>query len=1158
MLKKFLSKKLFLAVIFITVTLSTPQPVQAGLWSWISSWLSSDKNQEPIFPISNASKASAHNQPATSYSSHSSWFSWFTSGSWNPFSWFFVSKKDDHAQTNAQESFNVNDGLEPKGHKTPLPKIEAQSMRQDTHNQEEKSANKRELFQELLKVSKDITSATNKFISNVGQEYQKHLQQNPEKKEASSDTSIIPSPKDFQPQLENIENDAQAQVGNQHHSLQQIPKETTVIQPTSHALVPLVNALRSTPQQQISLELPRTSTTLAARLTHQGILIQTIREDETIESLILINENLSRNLNIFWQNVLKPEEQKSLQEIISGNHQAKSVYQSLLAPEFTKITSHNKMILSKTPEQLQSNSLMYPDIEQEDESGDSFIQISKNEQAELAVQNHETYVFNTQRLTEHCINFAEKNGLNSTEYINFAKQQVSKGGLYASYVLQGHIDKVPQNTRQELLSSLVALNWYFYIEQLNKNNEEEGFEEGAFLIPKSFMPLFSRYLEMVKQEGHNINGGNSGPNPFAYYRNSSHLQKLTKNKHIGIDVCFSQEQGVQAMLPGGQRHLLVIDYDHDDLVYIKPENYGISNWEDTAHHGFEFIVAQARKTPIIQKTLGMKSDDDESYKKERIPADVKKAYQKLSKTHNLDEKAAEIGIFAMYKNTINHLKTISDTQLRKPLEEFTTKLEETYDHLDVRIGNEIILKDIDLFSAHTYYFVHQKQINNSYLAFAHLYADIRHLTYEYQEEQNLRQKNKLYDLIKEKMTTFVRTTQESIADLPSAIKLHMLKTKNIIQKSLQNDDDLKQLLRNNKLFDHSHQNALLKVFTTKRNQEMARKAVSTELQNQLTTFAKETKKTTEELMQKMDIAEDEIQQIIQELETGKHRNIAEFLSAAITQNPTLLHELQYLNNETTGLRKITEFRKILLQDFSSVKNIASIICKRTTALALYAYRNNKSVNGIVQLCKNFNTTSNKIFDSTIAKAHKHGFYTPRSREAKKLMLEKTKSLQSLCDECLASYESLKNKALETVVRGEYDSLQETGLNPNSRTQPLAQKYDQFIQNLSYALIQPIESFRNQIGFFENSRTLGQNIAREYESTRKTLERFKLPENFAATLVLPQQDEYGISNQHLEELMKFHQRTIKNEAAKDGFDLCDLSSSMDNKQLQRVTNGTNSH
>ncbi|MCL4229437.1 hypothetical protein KJZ61_01960 [Candidatus Dependentiae bacterium] len=276
----------------------------------------------------------------------------------------------------------------------------------------------------------------------------------------------------------------------------------------------------------------------------------------------------------------------------------------------------------------------------------------------------------------------------------FGYGQIKKGRYYAQAIMDGNMDKIPHTTRQETLATLVSLAWYFCSGTNNSIEKAQNFKEGAFLIPRNFFTLVEHYLKQVEADGYSIEGWYRGPNPFAYYRASSHLKKITKNRHIGIDICFDKKHGTQALLPGRKRHLLFIDYGDAEFIYMKPENYGIYGIVDAFLHGAEFIVEALGRIGAIRTLFCMKHDDHPIYHKEQIPADVKKAYHGLLKTCGINRKSEDYNkhrnsIAAMY-NHAQILKTKIPNKYTE-LSEFTTLLESRFTYPTKRIGNEIII-----------------------------------------------------------------------------------------------------------------------------------------------------------------------------------------------------------------------------------------------------------------------------------------------------------------------------------------------------------------------------------------------------------------------------------------------------------------------------------
>lgn len=213
------------------------------------------------------------------------------------------------------------------------------------------------------------------------------------------------------------------------------------------------------------------------------------------------------------------------------------------------------------------------------------------------------------------------------------------------------------------------LIWFFYALAINKN---QGFSEGTFLIED---PNFGLYDYLSK---------------FGLYRHSSHF-KETASTQKGTDI-----EG----LPADKRTLLfgkVIKENQDkDLTFIKPENFGVQKYYDIMMHGYEFVVAQARKR------IG--SDDWDEWRKERVPKEDLALYTALIKRIKnsgctMDFKDKELNIHTMYNNIIKFLaekENCSDKKLVSEAGSYINLLEQKYDRVNLRFGREVILTKEDI------------------------------------------------------------------------------------------------------------------------------------------------------------------------------------------------------------------------------------------------------------------------------------------------------------------------------------------------------------------------------------------------------------------------------------------------------------------------------
>lgn len=168
------------------------------------------------------------------------------------------------------------------------------------------------------------------------------------------------------------------------------------------------------------------------------------------------------------------------------------------------------------------------------------------------------------------------------------------------------------NENAELAVTQIVM--YLMIKAAEKN---QGFEEGTFVVedPNGFLYSFLSEL------------------PQVYNRISSHFKGISPHTHRGFDVLQAPQQmkietQAQYALPAGKMTILFSRLHKQgsgkQLTFIKPENYGCNTITHNLLHGYEFLVAAARKLlPGADQAKGMR--------KERIPHAILKDFKKFSK-----------------------------------------------------------------------------------------------------------------------------------------------------------------------------------------------------------------------------------------------------------------------------------------------------------------------------------------------------------------------------------------------------------------------------------------------------------------------------------------------------------------------------------------------
>lgn len=261
--------------------------------------------------------------------------------------------------------------------------------------------------------------------------------------------------------------------------------------------------------------------------------------------------------------------------------------------------------------------------------------------------------------------------------VELAYAHIIEGGKICYRILEG--DSFAGGVTLEDVGNLL---WFFYACAVNKG---QAFEEGAYILVDPAQQFFN-FLQSSR---------------LGKRRVSSHLKHITV-PHYGLDA-----QGVFTFPPFNKGTLLYAHLENG-LTFMKPENFGVEKPIDLAMHAIEFIEAQARKMPSIQKAFGMRRDDDPGYAKERVPAPTLQQFEKIVRRHGMMResmaKAKTEGIGFMYTSAIEQQSTLNRQQKRdQELDDFVAALQLLFDHLAIRTGREVIFTPDELVISAYYY-----------------------------------------------------------------------------------------------------------------------------------------------------------------------------------------------------------------------------------------------------------------------------------------------------------------------------------------------------------------------------------------------------------------------------------------------------------------------
>jgi hypothetical protein len=277
--------------------------------------------------------------------------------------------------------------------------------------------------------------------------------------------------------------------------------------------------------------------------------------------------------------------------------------------------------------------------------------------------------------------------------------KINTGHQLVTDLLNGNVP-----TRRCTVEDMTNIMWYLQV----KGEQQKGnYSQGALSIPDPDHRIRD-FLDTCKE---------------GYQRESSHIsgfQVQEGGKHRGID-CYGSGNNMQELLPYGRSALLYGSLNRgegmqmpNDRLWMKIESHGAwltspkggrdvdgpgrtANRHDVgAFWGHTFSFLATRGQGSAAGTF-----------KERIPDTVKNDFKDLCRaapqnirdilTANTPTDKAK-GLRVMYQNAKNARDALplEDSPLRTQLNNFIQNLEQNYDNLDVRIGNEVILTQQDL------------------------------------------------------------------------------------------------------------------------------------------------------------------------------------------------------------------------------------------------------------------------------------------------------------------------------------------------------------------------------------------------------------------------------------------------------------------------------
>ena len=309
------------------------------------------------------------------------------------------------------------------------------------------------------------------------------------------------------------------------------------------------------------------------------------------------------------------------------------------------------------------------------------------EERKEARVNGEKIMFKASILPNHM-----PEGMTEFQLLDTINHKIDSGQKLVSDLQAGHVPD-----RDCTLEDMTNIMWYL---QAKGESMKGAFESGAFSIA---------------DPNHNIRSFLDSC-PEAYQRKSSHISQFQAQeggRHRGID-CYGDASKTNELLPYGKQTLLYGALNKggsmpEDRLWLKMESHGCmlcppSGGGDADgprramnEHDYHALVGHAKS---FAETRGEGSKEGSF--KERIHKNVENPFKALLKSFNSNPEIRGIlnqdkpldksqGVRVIYSNAKQALEAATNPADKERIQDFIKGIEDKYDNLHVRIGNEVIL-----------------------------------------------------------------------------------------------------------------------------------------------------------------------------------------------------------------------------------------------------------------------------------------------------------------------------------------------------------------------------------------------------------------------------------------------------------------------------------
>ena len=315
---------------------------------------------------------------------------------------------------------------------------------------------------------------------------------------------------------------------------------------------------------------------------------------------------------------------------------------------------------------------------------------------------------------------------------SYSAQMIAKGAQVYQNIERGDVSQLQANLDQ-YMQSIIALMFYFYSKAVDKN---QAFNNGAFVIQDLGFKVFNflytfvekkwQPKDMYKEITIDVSGKRAYPrqsthlNDYYLYTNKAEKGWISPKKqkdftHYGIDL------PKEYRMPANKKHILFAKVETNPaLTYIKLEDHGLGI-SGVVQHALGLAKSKSRKLVTKAKNkfgkLGFKeeahlekllnamanvlgSDDSADSRRERVPADEMATFLALllspgspvAKDQIDTKRVKALGIQAMVFLLDGFIKDANGSAAwKEEARKFLQELRSTYDHVDIRIGREVIL-----------------------------------------------------------------------------------------------------------------------------------------------------------------------------------------------------------------------------------------------------------------------------------------------------------------------------------------------------------------------------------------------------------------------------------------------------------------------------------